>query len=179
MFQNVAWMHSEPTYKNNVIWLFGANLALAVQAGSRRLHMTMVLQRLQGCLSQPRGVITLQKVSNYFVRRLNSFFRRFFGFSENMLGLRMLQKTNFPTSMGKSLVIDTINCTSPLQPLQGCLSQPRGVIPLQKVSEILSSAPELIFSRIFWFQWKHVGTQDASEDKLSYFYGQEPCNWHY
>ena len=91
----------------------------------------------------------------------------------------MLQKTNFPTSMGKSLVIDTINCTAPFNgPAEsaGCLSQPRGVITLQKVSELLCSVSELIFSEIFWFQLKHVRTPDASEDKLSYFYGQEPCN---
>ena len=30
-----------------------------------------------------------------------------------MLGLRMLQKANFPTFMGNSLVIDTINVTGP------------------------------------------------------------------
>ena len=92
----------------------------------------------------------------------------------------MLQKANFPTSMGKSLVIDTINCTSPCLHLAvavgGRLSQPRGVITLQKVSKYVFSVPELIFLNIFWFRWKHVGTQDAPEDKLSYFYGQEPCN---
>ena len=31
-----------------------------------------------------------------------------------MLGLRMLQKADFPTFMGNSLVIDTINLTVPL-----------------------------------------------------------------
>ena len=30
-----------------------------------------------------------------------------------MLGLRMLQKANFPTFMGNSLVMDTINLTVP------------------------------------------------------------------
>ena len=68
----------------------------------------------------------------------------------------MLQKTNFPTSMGKSLVIDTINCTSPCLHLAvavgGRLSQPRGVITLQKVCELLCLVSELIFLKIFWFQ---------------------------
>ena len=61
-----------------------------------------------------RSSIAPAQSPNYFVQCLDLFFRRFFGFSENMLGLEMLQKTNFPTSMGMSLVIDTINCTAPL-----------------------------------------------------------------
>ena len=76
-----------------------------------------------------------------------------------MLGLKMLQATNFPTSMGKSLLIDTINCTSPLWGVGqnwGCLSQPRGVFPLfncsSTASEVFFSVSEIIFSKMFWFQ---------------------------
>ena len=36
-----------------------------------------------------------------------------------MLGLWMLQIANFPTFMGNSLVIDTINVTGPPRPRQG------------------------------------------------------------
>ena len=41
----------------------------------------------------------------------------------------MLQKANFPTFMGNSLLMDTINLTFPLRESHGGLSQPYGVVP--------------------------------------------------
>ena len=58
-----------------------------------------------------------------------------------MLGLRMLQKANFPTFMGNSLVMDTINVTVPLHQLRhiaGSLSQPCGVVPHFNCSDAIS-----------------------------------------
>ena len=55
-----------------------------------------------------------------------------------MLGLRMLQKANFPTFMGNSLVMDTINLTVPLLQSPGGLSQPCGVVPRFNCSGAIS-----------------------------------------
>ena len=55
-----------------------------------------------------------------------------------MLGLRMLQKANFPTFMGNSLVIDTMNLTAPLLQSPGGLSQPYSVVPHSNCSGAIS-----------------------------------------
>ena len=93
-----------------------------------------------------------------------------------MLGRRMLQKANFPTFMGNSPVMDTINLTVPLQDQPGDLSQPCGVVPHFNCS---SADVEIDFFSL-WIDFfeecygskEYFRTPDASEGKLSYLYGQ-------
>ena len=181
MCQNVAWRHSEPTCKKtrNLFLLhrgkdaFGANLALTVQ-GAPDSQAALVASHSPTVSSRTSTAPAQSPNWLYSISEL--FFQRNLRLDENMLGLRMLQKANFPTFMGNSLVMDTINHTLPRLQQQVCSKQPCGVVPHFNCS---SAIPKwtlfnlwTVFSNKFAIGWEHVRTPDASEGKLSYLYGQ-------
>ena len=65
----------------------------------------------------------------------------------------MLAGPNFPTFIGNSPAIDTINLIVPLHMAVGCLPQPCGAAPhfncLCLVSKLISSISDLMFLQIF------------------------------
>ena len=87
---------------------FGANLALTVQGAAESQQLP------QSCALVPHfnwPCPTLQP--DFFSIRIDFFFKCS-SFEENMLGPRMLPKPNFPTFIGNSPAMYTINQTVPL-----------------------------------------------------------------